>query len=109
MVTNYRVLPKLDEARPYEAWKNEVSIWRLVTDLDKKKQAFAVALGLEGRARETALEIPAVDLNKDDGMETLLAKLDAVFLREEKDRAYEVYSHLDSISKESARCPWRTT
>lgn len=59
-------------------------------------------LGPEGRARETALEIPANDLNKDDGMETLLAKLDAVFLREEKDRAYEAYSHFDSISKDGA-------
>lgn len=102
MVSNYKVPPKFDEARPYECWKNEVSIWRLVTDLDKKKQALAVALGLEGRARETALEIPAADLNKDDGMETLLAKLDAVFLREEKDRAYEAYSHFDSISKDNA-------
>uniref|UniRef100_A0AAV2MPS7 Integrase catalytic domain-containing protein n=1 Tax=Knipowitschia caucasica TaxID=637954 RepID=A0AAV2MPS7_KNICA len=102
MVSNYRVPPKFDEARPYECWKNEVSIWRLVTELDKTKQALAVALGLEGRARETALEISAVDLNKDDGMETLLAKLDAVFLREEKDRAYEAYSHFDSITKGSA-------
>uniref|UniRef100_A0AAV2MI21 CCHC-type domain-containing protein n=1 Tax=Knipowitschia caucasica TaxID=637954 RepID=A0AAV2MI21_KNICA len=55
-----------------------------------------------GKARETALEISAVDLNKDDGMESLLAKLDAVFLREEKDRAYEAYSHFDSITKGSA-------
>lgn len=102
MVSNYRVPPKLDEARPYECWKNEISIWKLVTDLDKKKQALTVVLGLEGRARETALEIPANDLNEDDGMETLLAKLDEVFLREEKDRAYEAYSHFDSISKDSA-------
>uniref|UniRef100_A0AAV2KYC4 Integrase catalytic domain-containing protein n=1 Tax=Knipowitschia caucasica TaxID=637954 RepID=A0AAV2KYC4_KNICA len=102
MVSNYRVPPKFDEARPYECWKNEVSIWRLVTELDKTKQALAVALGLEGRARETALEISVVDLNKDDGMETLLAKLDAVFLIEEKDRAYEAYSHFDSITKGSA-------
>ncbi|CAL9706623.1 unnamed protein product [Knipowitschia caucasica] len=49
MVSNYRVPPKFDEARPYECWKNEVSIWRLVTELDKTKQALAVALGLEGR------------------------------------------------------------
>ncbi|XP_039900576.1 uncharacterized protein LOC120741662 [Simochromis diagramma] len=99
MVSNYKVPPKLDEARPYECWKNEVNIWRRVTELDKKKQALAVALGLEGRARETAMEIPAEDLDKDDGMEILLAKLDAVFQREEKDRAYEAYSCFDSIAK----------
>lgn len=65
-----------------------------VTELDKKKQALAVVLGLEGRARETAMEIPAEQLDRDDGMATLLTKLDGVFLKEEKDRAYEAYSHL---------------
>lgn len=34
-----------------------------VTELDKKKQALAVTLGLEGRARETAMEI--MDSNVD--------------------------------------------
>lgn len=97
MVTNYKVLPKFDEARPYECWK-KVNVWRRVTELDKKKQALAVALGLEGRARE----IPAEDLDSDDGMATLLAKLDKVFLKEEKDHAYEAYSYFDGISKDSA-------
>ncbi len=43
--------------------KYEVNIWTRVTDLDKKKQALPVALALEGRARETAMEIPAEDLD----------------------------------------------
>ncbi|KAL3048787.1 hypothetical protein OYC64_008293 [Pagothenia borchgrevinki] len=102
MVSNYRTPPKFDEARPYECWKNEVNVWRRVTELDKKKQALTVALGLEGRARESSMEIPAEDLDSDDGMAKLLAKLDEVFLKEEKDRAYEAYSHFDGISKDSA-------
>ncbi len=65
--------------------ENEVNIWTRVTELDKKKQALTVALGLEGRARETAMEIPAEDLDSDNGMATLMAKLDDVFLKEEKD------------------------
>lgn len=80
MVTNYIIPPKLDETRSNEGWKNEVCVWRLVTDLDKKKQALAVALEPQERAKETALE----DLNKDNGMDTLLAKLDTIFFREEK-------------------------
>ncbi|KAI7800935.1 hypothetical protein IRJ41_015697 [Triplophysa rosa] len=35
-------------------------------------------------------------------METLLAKLDNVFLKEEKDRAYEAYSYFDGITKNSS-------
>ena len=35
------------------------------------------------------MEIPATDLDSDTGMDTLLEKLDSVFLKEEKYRAYE--------------------
>lgn len=45
------------------------------------------------------LEIPAEQLDSDNGMTTLLAKLDSVFLKEEKDRAYEAYSHFDSVTE----------
>lgn len=89
MVKNYKAPLKFDKARPYECWKNYVNIWRGVTELNKKKQALVVALGLEGRARETAMAIPAEDLDSDDSMVILLAKLDEVFLKEEKGRAYE--------------------
>ncbi|KAK9518554.1 hypothetical protein VZT92_023859 [Zoarces viviparus] len=91
---NYKVPPPFDEKKSYESWKNEVEIWRLVTDLEKKKQALAVALSLTGRARDSALEIAAVDLNDDEGMNVLLTKLDAVFLKEETDRQYEAYNRV---------------
>lgn len=53
-------------------------------ELDKNKQALVGALVLEGRARETAMEIPAEDLDSENDMTALLTKLDSVFLREEK-------------------------
>ena len=96
---NYRLPPGFDEGKSYENWKNEVEMWRRVTDLDKKKQALAVALLLNGRPRDIALEIQADDLNKDDGMTTLIRELDKVFMREEKDRAYEAYSEFDRVSR----------
>ncbi|KAL1268756.1 hypothetical protein QQF64_034119 [Cirrhinus molitorella] len=34
---------------------------------------------------------------------SLMAKLDDVFLKEEKDRAYEAYSHFDGITKSAIR------
>lgn len=101
MVSNYRVPPTFDEGKPYESWKNEVAIWTRVTELEKKKQALAVALALSGRARETAMEIPVDDLNKDTGMNTLLLKLDDLFLKEEKDQTYEAYTSFDRIMKDS--------
>lgn len=52
---NYKV-PKFYE-KSFESWKNEVEIWRLVTNLEKKKQALAVALLLTGRVRDSAVEM----------------------------------------------------
>lgn len=67
----------------------------------KKKQALAITLSLLGRARESALEIAAHDLNTDTGMDVLLTKLDSVFLKEERDRQYEVYTEFDRINRPS--------
>ena len=46
-----------------------------MTDLEKKKQALAVTLSLTGKARETALNIKAEDLNSDEGMKTFTANI----------------------------------
>ena len=54
-----------------------------------RSKPLAVALGLEGRALKTAMQIPAEDLGYDNRMEMLLTKLDEVFLKEEKDQAYK--------------------
>lgn len=39
--------------------------------------------------------IPAEDLGKADGMEKRIAQLDKVFLRDDKDKAYEAYKNFD--------------
>ena len=67
--------------------------------MDEIKQTLAVALSLKGRVRDIALEIPADDLDKDNGMTPLIQELGKVFMREEKNRAYEVYSEFDRISQ----------
>ena len=54
---------------------------------------------MSGTARETVLELPAADLNKNDGMTTLVGKLDNLFLKEAKDCAYEAYQNFDSFYK----------
>ena len=92
-MNNYKVPPLFDERKSYESCK--------ITKLDAKKLALAVALSLTGRARNAALEVAAVDLNKENGLTTLLQKLDTVFLKEEKDRQYEAYTEFDNIRRDS--------
>ena len=91
--------PPLGSDTVYETWKNEVEIWQKITDLDKKKQALAVTLSLSGQAREKALQIKADDLNKDDGMTTLINALDSLYKRETIDLSYEAYMNFDKFKK----------
>ena len=97
----YKNPPILDVDGDYESWKNEIEVWRLVTELDAKKQALAVTLCLKGQARATALEIEAKVLNSDGGMKILLVALDAVFKKDEVDIAYSAYSGFDSYKRGS--------
>ena len=86
----------MDE-KDYDTWKNEIEIWRLMTDLAKKKQALAVTLTLSGKARETAIQVPAASLNTDEGMDILISELDKCFLQEVKDSAYQAYKNFDTF------------
>lgn len=94
---SYKIPPRMTEQKSYDTWKNEIKMWRLVTELDKKKQALAIALSLTGKAREAALEIPAENLNSDDGVDKLLEKLDQLFKKDTIDSAYEAYKNFDAF------------
>ena len=97
---NFKNPPIFDpKFRTYEAWKNEIEVWKLVTELKPEKQALAVSLSLTGNAKEVAMEIKAADLAKDTGMDTLIKELDKVFLRDDKDKAYEAYRDFDIFRK----------
>lgn len=97
-MSGYKNPPKFDEGR-YDEWKNELKIWDLVTDLQPEKKALAVTLSLSGKAKEVALSIKAEDLNKNDGLKILTEKLDGVYLRDSKDKTYDVYTRFDSFRK----------
>ena len=91
---NFKNPPMFDQkTMTYESWKNEVEVWRLVTELKPEKQALAVALSLTGNVRETAMELPAENLADKDGMKKLIEHLDKVFLRDDRDKAYEAYKN----------------
>ncbi|XP_063726781.1 uncharacterized protein LOC134854457 [Symsagittifera roscoffensis] len=87
---------------PYDAWKNEVDIWKRLTDLPAKKLGLAVALSLSGRRREVAMEVGGESLESENGLKDLLEKLDSIFGKETVDQSYEMYTAFESISRSSA-------
>ena len=98
---NYKNPPSLDESTTYSQWKNEVKMWVMVTDLDKKKQALALALSLKGKQREVALEIDPSKLNVDTGVTFLISELDKLFEKDKVDETYSAYTDFDKYQRES--------
>lgn len=99
---SYKVPPTFDSEGnvSYGTWKNEVEAWKHVTDLNKKKQALALALSQVGRTREVAFSVEVADLNREDGMEYLVQKLDSVFKKDDKESSFEAYREFENVSNE---------
>ena len=94
MTCNIKNPPKLEDEAAYESWKNDVTIWTDLTDLPKEKQALAIHLSLSGRARIASSEIAVADLKKDDGVSTIIKKLDNLFLADEGRRQFGAFHNL---------------
>ena len=88
MTNQLKAPPVFSEEDDYVSWKNDVEIWQMFTELAKKKQGPAVYLSLTGRAREAVRGIPSNEIGSDDGLTIILAKLDAIYLKDESTRAY---------------------
>ena len=99
--SHMKALPVLRDEDDYLNWKNDLEVWRLFTDADKKKMGLAVYLTLTGRARETVRELKPSDLAKDDGLDIIVKKLDAVYLKDENTRAYIAFKEFYEFKRAS--------
>ena len=98
--TSNLVVPILDNEASYEKWKNDIDLWCHLTSLKPAQRAGTIHLSLTGRARDATSQILTDDLKKIDGVKTLLAKLDDVFLPEKDLRRYLMYNDLHNLRRE---------
>ena len=94
MAWNMKVPPKLEDGTAYEGWKKDLSIWCDLTDLSVEKRALAVHLSLTGRARAASSEIEISELKKMEGVDTIIAKLDNLFLADKGRRQFAAFHTL---------------
>lgn len=95
---NFKNPPTLGE-KSYHQWRNEVAAWQLMTDVAPNKQALAIALSLQGKAREAAFEITGANLNAASGVTELLAKLDEIFKKATVEETCAVYHNFESFKR----------
>ena len=84
---------------PYSEWKHEIKVWESFISYEKGKLGPCVFLSLSGDARAAAHEIPLDDLNKDDGLDKLIAKLDELYLKDKEGSAFEAYESFEKYQR----------
>ena len=93
--------PPVFKEDDYEQWKKDIDLWSVLTDLAKAKQAISIHLSLSGRARKATSELTKAELNSDNGVKTLLDKLDRVFLQDENWRCFNAYLAFENCRRDS--------
>ena len=99
MTTNFKAPPSLEKSVSYDAWLKEHSIWQTFTDINAKKQGPAVFLTLEGKARETVLELDVKEINCDSGAENIIKCLDKLYLKDKTQTAFETYEKFEKYRR----------
>ena len=99
MASSYKASPALNKCNTYEQWLKELEIWQCFTDIPKAKQAPAIFLTLEGKAREAVLELDVANLSCDDGVKNLTTRLDKLYSKDKAQQAYEAYDDFERFKR----------
>lgn len=94
MTESRSVIPVLGDRKDYGTWKKEVMIWTIGTAATKKQQASKLIMMMDGKARETAINIDPTLLNSDDGVANLFKELDALY---NKDSTQNIIKAIDDF------------
>ena len=78
-----------------------MEVWKLFTDTEKKKMGPAVYLTLTGRAREAVRDLKPADIGKETGLDEIIVKLDAVYLKDENTCAYVAFKEFYEFKRAS--------
>ena len=82
-----------------DIWLHDLQIWKCVTNLAKKQQEQVIYLSLPGKVRNSCRNISISDLNKDDGLDTLINNLERLYLKDRKASAYLAYEKFESFQR----------
>ena len=91
--------PVLTDVDSIDTWLHGLHIWKWVTDLEKKQKGLVIYLLFPDKVRNSCRNISITDLNKDDGLDTLINYLDRLYLKDKKASAYLAYEKLDLFQR----------
>ena len=77
-----------EEDDDYLAWRNDIEVWKLLTDTTDEKLGLSVYLALKGQARYVVRNIVPKDLNVKGGYDKIMGELDKVYLKDNTTQAF---------------------
>ena len=91
--------PVLDKIDEIEDWLREIEIWQCVTDIEEKKQGPVMYLSLPDKIRKSCNDISVSDLNKDNGLNTLITKIKTLYAKDINALAYMAYDQFENFKR----------
>ena len=85
--TNYKAPPSLTSSTCYDEWLKAIKIWQTFTGLTDEKQGPAIFLTLEGKARETILNLDIKEIKAKNGVENIVKALNKLYLKDKLEMA----------------------
>ena len=89
--------PVLDEIDEMEDWLWEIEIWQCVTDIKEKKHGPVVYLSLPDKIPKSCNDISILDLNKDNGWNTVITKIKTLYAKYINALAYIAYDQYENF------------
>ena len=89
----------LEQIEEIEEWLREIEIWQCVTALEENKQGPVVYLSLPDKIRKTCNDISVANLNKDNGLKVLIAKIKSLYAKDLNALAFMAYDRFESFKR----------
>ena len=70
-----------------------------MTNLEKKQQGLVIYLSLPDKIRNSCRDVTVSKLNKDDGLNLLINKLEKLYVKDSKASAYLPYEKFESFQR----------
>ena len=81
--------------------ETNIKVWRRVTDLPAHRQGSALVLPLEDEASDAVLEIDDAEIAKDDGVDTIINRLNRLFKKDSTITKYQTVEAFETFRRPS--------
>ena len=84
----------------YEAWRRDIKRWCIISKLHATDKAVHIHFALSGRAKNASDLMPDTELLAENGVDLLLAKLDAIYMPNKHARKFHIFTELYTLRKD---------